>query len=159
MGHCPTKILPDGIFNWWSGTPGGSRFGGDWWERWSTDHFLLPLLLNGFQQVGPYFPHAALKRANLRRLIASGRAALQLPEDVAAAPFGIGNQPGQDLLPLPFKRVFVGAPPAQHAFSSLLLSVQALEPCCRIRDILLLRKRTHGTIVHGKDADRGSSEE
>ena len=56
---------------------------------------------------------------------------MQFPEDVAAAPFGIGLQPGEDLLPLSLKGILVGAPPAQHPFSPLLLSIQALEPCCR----------------------------
>ena len=84
----------------------------------------MPLLLLRFKQVGSYFPHAALERTDLQWLIASGRAALQLPKDVAAAPFGIGHQPGEDLLPLPRKGILVGAPPAQHMFSLLLLSVQ-----------------------------------
>ena len=104
------------------------------------DHFSLPLLLNGFQQVGSYFPHPALQGADLYGLIPPRGASLQLPENVAATSFGIGNQPGEDLLPLPFKRVFVGAPPAQDAFSSLLLSVQGLESCCRIGDASLDRK-------------------
>ena len=64
-GIVPLKILPDGIFNWWSGTPGGSRFGGDWWERWPTDHFSLPLLLARLQEVSSYFLHVSLERADL----------------------------------------------------------------------------------------------
>jgi hypothetical protein len=40
------------------------------------DHFSLPLLLNGFQQVGSYFPHPALERADLQWLIASWGEAL-----------------------------------------------------------------------------------
>src|SRR5215469_5702971 len=98
-------------------------FGGNWQGKWSSDHFHLPSLLPLCQQEGPYFPHASLKGTDLQGLIASGGAALQLPEDVTAAPFGIGNQPRQDLLPLSFKGVFVGTPPAQHAFSPLLLAV------------------------------------
>ena len=39
--------------------------------RCSMDHFNLPLLLNGFQQVGSYFPHPALESADLQWLIAS----------------------------------------------------------------------------------------
>src|ERR1700686_5088405 len=119
------------------------------------DDFCLPLLLNGFQQIGSYFPHATLKGADLQGLIATGGAALQLPEDVSATSFRIGNQPGEDLLPLSLKRVFVGAPPAQEPFSPLLLSVQGLESCCRIADTPLFRKFSHCTIVHRKDADRG----
>jgi len=42
--------------------------------------------------------------------------------------FRVGNQPGHDLLPLSFKGVFVGAPPAQDPFSPLLLSVQDVDP-------------------------------
>jgi hypothetical protein len=61
-------------------------------------------------------------------------AAAALPEDVAAAPFGIGNQPGQDLLPLSRKGIFMGTPPAQDPFSPLLLSGQGVEPSCRIGD-------------------------
>ena len=64
-------------------------------------------------------------------------------------------QPGGDLLPLPFKGVFVGAPPAQHAFSPLLLSVQGVEPCFRIGDVLRDLKRSGSTSFHGKDADGG----
>jgi hypothetical protein len=48
-------------------------------------------------------------------------------------PFRMSKQPGQDLLPLSNKGVFVGLPPAQHPFSPILLSIQALEPCCRDR--------------------------
>ena len=89
-----------------------------------------------FPAGGPYFPHPALQGADLQGLISSWGAALQLPEDVAAAPFRIGNQPGHDLLPLSFKGVFVGAPPAQHPFSPLLLSVQGLQ------DLLLEREHS-----------------
>ena len=32
---------------------------------WTTDHFLLPLLLNGLQQIGSDFPHASLEGADL----------------------------------------------------------------------------------------------
>ena len=56
---------------------------------------------------------------------------MQLPKDVAATTFRACNQPEQDLLPLPFKGIFVGTPPTQHSFSPLLLSVQegqALRP-------------------------------
>ena len=98
------------------------------------DHFCLPLLLNGFQQIGSYFPHAALECANVQRLIASGGAALQLPEDVAATALGVGNQPGHDLLPLSFKWVFLGTSPAQDTFSPLLFLVQRVEHCCRVGD-------------------------
>jgi len=79
---------------------------------WTTDHFLLPVLLNGLQQIGSDFPHASLEGADLQGLIASGGAALQLPEDINAAPFRIDNQPRQDLLPLPIKGVFPGTSPA-----------------------------------------------
>jgi hypothetical protein len=61
-----------------------------------------------------YFPHAALERANLQGLIACGRAVLQLPKDIAAAAFRVGSEPGEDLLPLSFKGVFVGASKAMH---------------------------------------------
>jgi hypothetical protein len=44
--------------------------------RRSTDHFLLPLLLKGFQEMGSYFPHPSLECADLQGLIASGGAAL-----------------------------------------------------------------------------------
>jgi hypothetical protein len=55
------------------------------------DHFLLPSLLPRFQEEGPHFPHAALEGADLQGLIAAGGVALQLPEDVATAPFWIGH--------------------------------------------------------------------
>ena len=98
-----------------------------------------------------------LSRADLQWLIASRGAALQLPDNVAAAPFGVSNQPGHDLLPLSFKGIFVGAPPAQDAFSPLLLSVQGLEPCCRIGDAPPNVKLALRTIVRGKDTDGGRS--
>ena len=102
-----------------------------WWPallvrlvgRMVHGYFILPLLLMRFQQEGSYFPHPSLKRADLQGLIASRGAALQLSENVAAAPFGVGHQPGDDLLPLPLKGVFVSAPPAQDALSLLLLVV------------------------------------
>jgi hypothetical protein len=50
----------------------------------------LPPFLKGFQQVGTDLAHAALKRADLQWLKASWVQALQLPENVAAAPFGVG---------------------------------------------------------------------
>jgi len=77
---------------------------------------------------------SSASRAVRHGVIASGGAALQLTEKVATAPFRVGNHPGGDLLSLPFKGVFVGAPPAQEAFSPLLLSVQGVEPCCQIAD-------------------------
>jgi len=55
------------------------------------DHFCLPLLFNGFQQIGSYFPHAALESADLEWFIASRGALLQLPEDIAATTFRVGN--------------------------------------------------------------------
>ncbi len=91
--------------------------------RWSLDHFHLPLLLARFQEVGSYFPHAALKRTDLQWLIASRGAALQLPEDIAAAPLRIDLEPGEDLLPFSLKGVLVGTPPAQDPFSPLLFVV------------------------------------
>jgi hypothetical protein len=116
--------------------------------------FILPLFLPRFQQVGSYFPHPALQGTNLQGLIASGGAALQLPEDVATAPFGIGRQPGKDLLPLSLKGVFVGAPPAQHAFSPLLLAVQGLESCWWSGSIPLFRKISRCTLFCRKDVER-----
>ena len=88
------------------------------------DHFSLPLLLNGFQQVGSYFSHPALERADLQWLIASGGETLQFPENVATAAFRIGLEPGDDSLPLSSKGVLVSASPAQDAFSLLLLLAQ-----------------------------------
>lgn len=76
---------------------------------------------------GPGFSACRAEECELQRLIASGGKVLQLPENVATAPFGIGNQPGQDLLPLPFKRVFVGAPPAQHAFYTLMIYIEDIQ--------------------------------
>src|SRR6266446_2406511 len=118
------------------------------------DDFCLPLLLNGFQQGGSYFPHATLKGADLQGLIASGGEALQLPEEVTATSFRIGHQPRQDPLPLSFKGVFVGAPPAQHAFSPLLLSIQGLESCCRIGDTPLSKNVSYHTTFYSKNVGR-----
>jgi hypothetical protein len=52
----------------------------------------------------------------------------------------------------------VGAPPAQDAFSSLLLPAQGLESCCRIGDTSLDRKLSRHTEFYGKDADGGRRE-
>ena len=112
----------------------------------------MPGLLNSFQQIGSDLAHASLKGANLQGLIASRGAALQLPKDVAAAPFRIGLEPGEDQLPLSFKGVFVGTSPAQDPFSPLLLSVQGLESCCWIGDIPHFRKQSYTTLIQGKDA-------
>jgi len=118
------------------------------------DHFSLPLLLDRFQQVGSYFPHAALERADLQGLIASGGAALQLPKDIAAAPFRIGLEPGGDLLPLSLKGILVGAPPAQDAFSLLLLVAQGGESCGWIGDTPLDRTQVRSALFHSKNANR-----
>jgi hypothetical protein len=89
----------------------------------------------------------------LQQFKASRGEALQLPEDVAAALFGVGNQPGQDLLPLSLESVFVSTPPASHPFSPLLLSVQGLKACNRIEYTLLDEKTSRHTAFYGKDAD------
>jgi hypothetical protein len=114
----------------------------------------LPLLLKGFKQIGSYFPNTTLEGADLKVLITSGGEALQLPENVAAAQFGIGDQPGHDLLPLAIKGVFLGTPPAQHAFSPLLLPLQSADSCCRIGDAPLIRNVSRRTTFHRKDAKR-----
>src|SRR5439155_4010510 len=100
------------------------------------------------------YPYTCLKPADFQRLIASGRAVLQLPEDVAAAPFRIGHQPGEDLFPLSLKGVLVGTPPAQDAFSPLLLSVQGIEPYCWIGDTPLGKNVSCSTSFHRKDVER-----
>ena len=118
------------------------------------DHFFLPLLLNGFQQVSSYFPHSSLEGADLHRVIASGGAALQLPEDVATTSFRIGDQPGQDLLSISLKGVFLGTPPAQHAFSPLLLSVQGMVRRYRIGNAPLDRNVSCCTTSHRKETNK-----
>ena len=105
------------------------------------------------RQVGSDLAHASLECADLQGVIASGGEALQLPDDVATAPFGIGNQPGQDLLPLPFKGVFPGTPPAQDAFSLFLLSVQGMELGCRTGNAPLDGNVSCCTTFNGKDAN------
>ena len=65
----------------------------------------------------------------------------------------IGRHPRGDLLPLPVKRVFVSASPAQDAFSPLLLAVQDVEGWCHIRDALLVRNISCCTTFYGKDTD------
>jgi hypothetical protein len=62
------------------------------------------------------------------------------------------------LLPLALEGIFVGAPPAQDAFSPLLLSVQGLESCCQTGDAPLGGKRSCCTPFYGKDAERGGRE-
>ena len=122
------------------------------------DHLFLPLLLARFQEVSSYFPHSTLERADLQGLIAARGAALQLPENVAATPLGVGNQPGEDLLPFSLKGVFVGAPPAQHPFSPFLLAVQGLESCCWIGSLPLFRKLSLCTLFYRKDVERVGKE-
>src|SRR5690348_5994101 len=78
--------------------------------------------------------------------------ALQIPEDVPAAPSGIDNQPEHDLLPLSFKGVLVGTSPAQNSFSPLLLAVQRVESCCWIGDTSDIGKHSRYTIAYPKDA-------
>ncbi len=92
--------------------------------------------------------------ADLQEVIASRGEALQLPKNVSTAPFGVGDQPGGDLLPLSFKGVFLGTPPAQDPFSPLLLLVQGMEPCCRIGDAPLNGKLSCCTPFYRKDANR-----
>src|SRR5205807_6669225 len=107
------------------------------------------------QEGDSYFSHPPLECADLQGLIASGRAALQFPENVATAPFRIGHQPGDDLLPLSCKRVFVGMAPTQDPFSPLLLSVQSVDPCFQIGSSSLGENASRCTLLHRKDADRG----
>ena len=55
-------------------------------------------------------------------LMASRGEVLQLAENVTAVPFGVGNQTGQDLLPLPFKGIlssYVASPGCFFSFSAL----------------------------------------
>jgi hypothetical protein len=70
-------------------------------------------------------------------------------------PSRIDLQPGEDLLPLPLKGIFVGAPKAMHPFSPLLLTVQGLESCCWIGNAFLDRKISRRTLFYRKDAERG----
>jgi hypothetical protein len=72
--------------------------------------------------------------------------------------FGVGNQPGDDLFPLPFKRVFVGTPPAQDPFSPFPLAVQGLESCCWIGSLPLFRKLSRCTLFYRKDVERVGKE-
>ncbi len=111
-------------------------------------HFRLPRLLPRFQQGGLDLAHASLQGADLQGLIASWGATLQLPENVSAAALRIGRQPRGDLLPLSLEGVFMGAPPAQHAFSLLLLAVQGLKSCCRAGKAPLVRRMTRDTVGH-----------
>ena len=91
--------------------------------------------------------------ADLQGLIAPWSETLQLPEDVATAPFGVSKHPGSNLLPLPFKGVCVGAPPAEDASSPLLLSGQGVQRCCRIRCHSFDLKRPCCTPFDGKEAN------
>ena len=113
------------------------------------DDFILPLFLPRFQQVGSYFPHPSLQRADLQWWIASGGEALQLPKDVTAAPFRIGKHPGDDLLPLSSKGVFVGAPPVQHLFALHLILVLCMKHCWRIGDAAIARNVPCCTTFYG----------
>ena len=118
------------------------------------DHFGLPLLLNRFEEIRPYLPHASLECADLQGLIASWGAALQFPENITAAPFRIGLEPGEDLFPFSLKGVFVGTPPAEDPFSSLLLAVQGLESCWWNGSIPHFRKTSRCTLCYRKDVER-----
>jgi hypothetical protein len=95
-----------------------------------------------------------LEGTDLQWLIASRGEALQLQKDVTAAPFRIGKQPGDDLLPLSSKGVFVGAPPVQHLFALHLILLLSMEHCCRIGDAVLSRNVPCCTTFYGKDANR-----
>jgi hypothetical protein len=55
---------------------------------------------------------------------------LQLAENVTAVPFGVGNQTGQDLLPLPFKGILSSYVASPGCFFSFLLSVLGMEAGC-----------------------------
>ena len=109
------------------------------------------------RRVGSYLAHAAALACGFAMADSVQGSGAAAPGKCRRAPFGVSNQPGHDLLPLSFKGIFVGAPPAQHAFSPLLLSVQGLEPCCRIGDAPPNVKLALRTIVRGKDTDGGRS--
>jgi hypothetical protein len=66
----------------------------------------------------------------------------------------IGLEPGGDPLPLSLEGVFVDAPPAQDAFSLLLLLVQGGEPCGYTGDALLDSTQFRSALFYSKDANR-----
>ena len=68
--HCSTKNLPEGIFNWRSGTAGGPLYCRDWRGQWSTYHFSLPLLLPRFRLAG--MPPAIQRSTEKTRIGADG---------------------------------------------------------------------------------------
>jgi hypothetical protein len=82
-----------------------------------------------------------------------GERRVPIPEDVSTAPFGVGNQPGQDLLQLPIKGVLVGTTPTQDTFSLFLLSVQGMESGCRTGNAPLDGNVSCCTTFNGKDAN------
>ena len=86
-------------------------------------------------------------------MISSWGKALQLPENVAAAPFGMSNQPGHDLLPLPFNGVFLSMPPAQDAFCLFLLTVHLMESGWWIGNAPLDGNVSCCTTFNGEDAN------
>jgi hypothetical protein len=56
--------------------------------------------------------------------------------------------------PLSFRKSLCGTPPAQHAFSPLLLEVGDVQYGCRNGSTPRIMKRSHYTNIHGKDLDR-----
>src|SRR5579864_3702511 len=66
---------------------------------------------------------------------------------------GLAIKKAGDLLPLPFKGGFLRAPPAQDAFSPLLLLVQGVQHRCRIGCTPRGLKHPHCATFNGKDTD------
>jgi hypothetical protein len=76
--------------------------------------FLLPLLLTRREQMRSYLAHAALKRADLLRLITPWKQDLEFAQDIPAGARWVSLHPGEDLFPLPHEGIFAGPPPSEH---------------------------------------------
>ena len=91
------------------------------------------------EQMRPDLAHAPLERAQMRALIASREQGLKFSKDVSAAARRVRLHPGENLLPLPGKRIFAGPSPVQDTPCFLLLLGKLTRFSSFLEDQALLR--------------------
>src|SRR5260370_13972166 len=137
MGHCPTKNL--------TGWHIQLVVRNSWWVSLR-------------RRLAGEMAHGSLQLAIAPRAFASRVSGVATPGKCPHCSVRDWPSARTGSAPTLHQRVLVGAPPASHPFSPLLLSVQGLEPCNRIGSTLLDGKYPRNTAFYGNDAHRGRSD-
>jgi hypothetical protein len=119
-----------------------------------VNSFFPPRLLQGIQQGGSDLPHPAACGCGCAKG-ESVRARGAVPPEQCPRCSVPDWQPERRVIRshFPCKGVCVGTPSAQDPPSPLLLSVESVKSCCRIRGHALGRKHSCCTLFHGKNTD------